>query len=197
MNEQQVHQLLQRYLAGETSLGEERALQRYFTEEEIPASLKAYAPLFAFFAKEKAVQPLRRSDEAPASSALSLQVKPERIKEPRSEPQLNSRRLSWSIATGIAASIALLLALNLPKAQSNDSYAYYVNGERVYNQAAAIESAESKLQMLAVAMQKTHSSMTAFEAIQQGSRSLQQLGKMAEAYQMVEEKLQIPIGSWQ
>ena len=69
-------------------------------------------------------------------------------------------------------------------------YAYYVNGERVYDQTAAIASAEDKLQMLTVSMQKARSSMAAFEAIQKGSSSLKQFDKIVGAYQQVKETLQ-------
>ena len=163
MTEQKVHELLQRYFNGATSLGEERELQRCFAEREIPRSLRAYQPLFAFFAEERAVEP------------------------PARKPAAHSFRRRMSVITGIAASIAVLLLVGLPKTQSFRDYTYYVDGQRVYDQIAAVEAAENKLQMLAASMQKARSGMAAFEAVQGSSQSLQQLGKIASAYRQAEK----------
>lgn len=43
-----IEQLIERYFAGETSLGEERVLKAFFSMEDVPATLKRYAPLFAY-----------------------------------------------------------------------------------------------------------------------------------------------------
>jgi hypothetical protein len=163
MNEQQAHALLQRYFDGATSLNEEQALQAYFAQGSVPDSLRAYRPLFAFFAEEQAVQP------------------------PAGKPRVRRISLSWYAAAGMAASIALLLTLGSPKAQG---YAYYVNGKRVYDQAAALKSAESKLQRLAASLQKARSGLSALDAVQEGGSSLRQLDKLATACRHVEERLQ-------
>ncbi|MDR1156450.1 MAG: hypothetical protein LBL04_17235 [Bacteroidales bacterium] len=157
MNEQKVNELLRRYFDGATSLDEERELQRCFAGEDIPDSLKAYRPMFAFFAEERAI-----------------------------EPAAHSVRLNRAIVAGIAASIAILLLVGLPKAQP-DLYAYYVDGQRVYDEAAAIESAAGRLQMLAASVQKARDSMGAFAKLQESNQSLQQFGKISSAYRTMEE----------
>lgn len=165
MNEQKIHELLQRYFDGETSLDEERKLQRYFAEEEIPDSLMVYRQLFTFFAEEQAVMP------------------------PVHKPLV---RLNWAIITGIAASIAILFLIGLPKVQ-HEQYVYYVDGHRIYDETAAMELAGDKLQMLATSMQKAQSSMAAFGKVQESNRSLQQFGRISDAYRQmenVEAKLQ-------
>ena len=161
MNEQKIHELLQRYFDGATSLDEERELQRYFAGENIPGSLMAYQPMFAFFAEERAVHP------------------------PAQKPAARTIRLNWTIATGIAASIAILFLVSLPKVQ-HDQYAFYVDGQRVYDESAALGSAEIKLQMMAASMQKARNSMAAFEKVQESNQSLQQFDKISNAYRQME-----------
>jgi len=160
MDEQKIHELLQRYFDGATSLDEERRLQRYFSGGDISDSLKVYLPMFTFFTEERAVEP-------PKPKAVT------RI------------RLSLSILTGIAASIAILFLVGVPKMQS-DNYVYFVDGQRIYDKAAAIESAEDKLQLLTASMQKAQNSMAAFGKVQESNQALQQFEKISNAYQRIE-----------
>ncbi len=163
MNEQKIHELLQRYFDGATSLDEERELQRFFAGKDVPDSLKAYQPIFVFFAGERTVEPA-----APKTITRTI-------------------RLNWAIITGVAACIAILFLVGLPKTLRQDQYAYYVDGHRIYDETAAMESAEGKLQQLAASMQKARNSMAAFEKVQEGNQSLQQFGKISDAFQQLEE----------
>ena len=166
MNEQKIHELLRRYFDGVTSLDEERELQRYFAGGDISNTLKAYRPMFSFFAEERAIEP-------PKAKAVTRRL-----------------RLSLSIITGIAASIAILFLVGVPKTKP-ELYAYYVNGLRVYDEAAAFEAAEDKLQLLATSVQKARNSMAAFNKIQESNQSLQQFGKISNAYRQVEKEFSI------
>ena len=166
MNEQKIHELLQRYFDGATSLDEERELQRYFAGEHISDTLKAYRPMFAFFAEERAIAP------------------------PKPKAVIRNLRLNLSIITGIAASIAILFLVGLPQMQP-DKYIYLVDGQRIYDQAAAMEAVDDKLQLLAASMQKAQSSMAVFEKVQESNQALQQFSKISDAYQLVERKLTI------
>ena len=166
MNEQKIHELLQRYFDGATSLNEERELQGYFSGKEIPDSLMAYRPMFTFFAEERAVEP------------------------PAQKPAARTIRFNWAYVTGIAASIAILFLVGLPKVQ-HDKYVYYVDGQRVYNETAALESADDKLQLLAASLQKAQNSMAAFDKVQESSQSLQEFSKISGAYQRIEKNLGI------
>ncbi len=161
MDEQKIQDLLQRYFDGATSLEEERKLQQFFSREEIPGELKKYQPLFAFFTEEKAIEP------------------------PQHKPKGKTIRIPWLIVTGIAASIAILFLVTVPKSQQEE-FKYYVDGKRVYDEAAAMETAETKLQMMAMTMQKAKNSMSAFEKVQEGTSSLQQIEKVQEAYHKAE-----------
>ena len=162
MNEQKVNELLQRYFDGATTRDEERALQRYFAESDVlPDSLKAYRPLFTFFAEERAVQP-------PARKERNIHI-------------------GWTILMGIAASIAILFMFGLPKTTESDNFVYFVNGQRVHDESAAIAMAENSLQLLAASMQKAHTGMAAFERLQESAQALQQFDKISEAYRHVME----------
>ena len=160
MNEQKVQELLQRYFDGETSLDEERALRHYFAGSDVPDSLKAYRPMFTFFDEERAVQP------------------------PAQKPAIGNIRL-LSVVAGIAASIAVLFLVSVPKIKP-DNYVYYVDGRRIYDKTAAIALAESKLQLLALSMQKAQNGMAAFEKMQESVQPLQQLNKISNAYRQME-----------
>lgn len=46
MNYRYIEQLIERYFAAETSLGEERILRDFFAQDDVPAHLKVYQPLF-------------------------------------------------------------------------------------------------------------------------------------------------------
>ena len=166
MNEQKIHELLQRYFNGASTLDEERELQRYFAGEDISGSLKVYRPMFTFFAEERSIQ----------------------VPQPKSV--IRNLRLNLSIITGIAASIAILFLVGYPKMQSHN-YVYYVNGQRIYDQMAALESAEDKFQLLAVSMQKARNSMATFDKVQESKQSLQQFDKISNAYQLIEKELRI------
>lgn len=53
MDYKYIEQLLERYWQCETSLEEERILRAFFSQEDIPASLRAYKGLFTCAAEEK------------------------------------------------------------------------------------------------------------------------------------------------
>ena len=166
MNEQKVNELLRRYFEGATSLDEERDLQRYFAGSEIHASLETYRPMFTFFAEERAVEP-------PAKKAKTSKIS-----------------LYASIITGIAACIAILFMAGFPKMKP-DNYVYFVDGQRIYDETAALDLAENKLQLLAASMQTARNSMAAFDILHETGQSLQQLSKISEAFQQVENKLDV------
>lgn len=48
MDYKYINQLLDRYWKGETSLEEEEILRTFFSQEELPAELQSYKPLFAY-----------------------------------------------------------------------------------------------------------------------------------------------------
>lgn len=58
-----IEEYIDRFLEGETTNEEERAIYRFFREEEVPAHLKEYAPMFAWYEggmKEDSITPKKR-----------------------------------------------------------------------------------------------------------------------------------------
>ena len=162
MNQQKVHEMLLKYFDGATNLKEEDDLQRYFASENIDDSLAAYRPMFTFFAAERAIKP------------------------PASNTQARKIRLNLSIITAIAAGIAILLWFGLGERRYDD-YIYFVNGQRIYDEKAAIALAENKLQLLATSMQSARNSMAAFDKLQESNLSLQQFNTISNAFKQMEE----------
>jgi hypothetical protein len=58
MDYKYIEQLMERYWNAETTLEEEEILRAFFSQEDIPAELSQYAPLFAYEHAEKAVDVL-------------------------------------------------------------------------------------------------------------------------------------------
>lgn len=85
IDQNNVSRYVERFLAGETTSAEERALYDYFSHGHIPAELESYREMFAWYGS---------LSQAPAA--------PGPIRLPR------LRRWQW---TGVAATVALLLGL--------------------------------------------------------------------------------------
>ncbi|WP_420458241.1 hypothetical protein [Neolewinella sp.] len=86
MNHARATALLERYFAGNSTLAEERDLQTYFRDTaDVPPELASYAPLFAYWDRERQVS-------AP--------------------PRKVTRRLNWQrTLLAVAAALLLLLAV--------------------------------------------------------------------------------------
>lgn len=162
MNKQNINEMIRRYFDGATTLEEERELQRCSAADNLPEQMMGLQPMFAFFAEERAITP----------------------------PVRRNIRLQLLLAAGVAASIAVLFSVVLPAAKqhNNKLFVYYMDGRRIYDESAAIASAESKLQFIAESMQKAQNTMAAFEKMQNGHHTLQQFDRIAEAYSKITMK---------
>ena len=58
MDYKYIEQLLDRYFDGLTSTAEEQILKIFFSQQDIPAHLEAYADIFRFAAEERAAEKL-------------------------------------------------------------------------------------------------------------------------------------------
>ncbi|PRX42819.1 hypothetical protein [Salegentibacter salegens] len=67
MELQKIRGLLEKYDAGETSLAEEKALRKYFQNNEVPDDLKSYRLIFSF-SKKTGTQKMEREAELPSSA---------------------------------------------------------------------------------------------------------------------------------
>lgn len=56
MDYKQIHELLEKYFEGTTSLEEEAQLKVFFQQAEVPEDLRVYQPLFEYFTDQKDVQ---------------------------------------------------------------------------------------------------------------------------------------------
>lgn len=149
-NIQHIEALLQKYWQGETSLNEEAALRRFFTEGSVPAHLKAYQPVFAFFVDEQ-------EKESPGSDfekTLFNKIE-ERQKAEQRPLRVVSRNRKLSPLLRIAASVVLILGLffvaRIYISSEQNKWAYedtYKNPEEAY------ETVEEALLLVSAKMQK-------------------------------------------
>ncbi len=109
-NELKIRTLVERFFDGETTLGEERELYNYFSQE--PAALpEDLRPLREMFLGFDAVQ----------SVAVVQQQTGQRER----------RWITWAAAAVAALLIGGAATLSILKAQADDEYVAYIYGERV------------------------------------------------------------------
>ena len=108
ITKQEIAQLLGRFMAGKSSLDEERALAEYFRTHEVSDEWKEYKEMFALF----------DSGTVDIEAQTALPTKPRTI------------ALRW-IVTSIAASIALLIGLSLLMKDDKQEYVAPVVAETV------------------------------------------------------------------
>lgn len=112
-----VYLLLEKYFSGNTSAEEERALYRYFSQEDLPEDLRQLAPIFVYLKNEsEALAVLNKTD------CYAARANPRRL-----------RRLTWTVAALVAAMLTGIVVLNLPPKRSG-RYAencVWINGKRV------------------------------------------------------------------
>jgi hypothetical protein len=96
--------LIDKYFEGQTSLNEEKMLQRYFRQKNIPAALEVYRPMFQYFTLERKARRRRR-------------------------PSLLQMWLPVSSAAAVFLFFVIKLALTTPENLSADSRVY-IDGKR-------------------------------------------------------------------
>lgn len=145
-----IEQLLARYWQGETSLEEEQILRAFFSQQQLPAHLAPFAPLFAFCKDEATVslsedfderlwphpQPLSQGEGSPAEGeGTPVERMPHR---PR--PIRLAARLMPLLKAAAAVAIVLTIALAAEQAlfprattlySSSATEAVYVTTEQV------------------------------------------------------------------
>ncbi|MBC6998646.1 hypothetical protein [Cytophaga sp. FL35] len=85
-----IEKLLSKYLEGSTSLPEEAELKAFFSQDDIPAHLAEYRPMFAYFKKTK---------QEKFTKGLPLQE----------DTKLNSKK--WFPWLSVAASVLIMIGL--------------------------------------------------------------------------------------
>lgn len=130
--EEYIKQLLDKYLDGETSSAEERALRGYFTNKanNIPEEWMPYRALFTYIAEE-------RADEGETAETIDINV----------NKAGKAHRRGWIYAAATAAAAILIAVVMISLPRSNDNYAV-IDG-RVYTNKKVVEDEALKaLQMV-------------------------------------------------
>ena len=120
-----MNELLEKYFRGETSLTEEKELKRYFSTGNVVPEHEIYRPLFEVFELEL--------NDTAQSPLLKVIPKQRKIK------QIWIKTFAY---TGIAASLVLLMWVQLP--QNTENYAV-INGTRIDNPEYVQRYAQKKL----------------------------------------------------
>jgi|GEM_PF-663186 len=107
MNNEKAKQLIEKYLEGETSLGEERQLREYFQDENMPDGLKSFTESFDYFEEIRRQGPSENFDPFAKIRAESLKLDNQQISKEGTDSAWSNRTLMWSLR--VAASIILLL----------------------------------------------------------------------------------------
>lgn len=130
--EEYIKQLLDKYLDGETSSAEERALRGYFTNKgnNIPEEWMPYRALFTYIAEE-------RADEGETAETIDINV----------NKAVKAHRRGWIYAAATAAAAILIAVVMISLPRSNDNYAV-IDGKVYTNKKVVEDEALKALQMV-------------------------------------------------
>lgn len=130
--EEYIKQLLDKYLDGETSSAEERALCGYFTNKgnDIPEEWMPYRALFTYIAEE-------RADEGETAETIDINV----------NKAGKAHRRGWIYAAATAAAAILIAVVMISLPRSNDNYAV-IDGKVYTNKKVVEDEALKALQMV-------------------------------------------------
>lgn len=130
--EEYIKQLLDKYLDGETSSAEERALRGYFTNKgnNIPEEWMPYRALFIYIAEE-------RTDEGETAETIDINV----------NKAGKSHRRGWIYAAATAAAAILIAVVMISLPRQNDNYAV-IDGKVYTNKKVVEDEALKALQMV-------------------------------------------------
>lgn len=104
--EKDIKTLLDKYFEGETSIQEERDLQKYFSSSNISPKYLKYAPMFRFFEEEKSKTPITKKGNKKV-------------------------KFIWVPAVACAACIAFVFLISNPKQDSVNESLVYVDGQLI------------------------------------------------------------------
>lgn len=130
--EEYIKQLLDKYLDGETSSAEERALRGYFTNKgnDIPEEWMPYRALFTYIAEE-------RTDEGETAETIDINV----------NKAVKAHRRGWIYAAATAAAAILIAVVMISLPRQNDNYAV-IDGKVYTNKKVVEDEALKALQMV-------------------------------------------------
>ena len=109
---QEIAQLIDKFMAGETSIAEEDVLAKYFRTHEVSEEWAVYKEMFALFDNGEVdieVKPTKQEDEVHAI----------KVEMPTTTKRKRTRMVALRWTTAVAASFLLLLMLHNTNADSN------------------------------------------------------------------------------
>lgn len=109
---QQIAQLIEKFMAGTTSIAEEDVLAQYFRTHEVSEEWAVYKEMFALFDAGEVdieVKPTKQEDEVHAI----------KVEMPTTTKRKRTRMVALRWTTAVAASFLLLLLLHNTNANSN------------------------------------------------------------------------------
>jgi hypothetical protein len=109
---QQIAQLIEKFMAGTTSIAEEDVLAQYFRTHEVSEEWAVYKEMFALFDAGEVdieVKPTKQEDEVHAI----------KVEMPTTTKRKRTRMVALRWTTAVAASFLLLLMLHNTNANSN------------------------------------------------------------------------------
>lgn len=109
---QQIAQLIEKFMAGTTSIAEEDVLAQYFRTHEVSEEWAVYKEMFALFDAGEVdieVEPTKQEDE----------VHTIKVEMPTTTKRKRTRMIALRWTTAVAASLLLLLMLHNTNANSN------------------------------------------------------------------------------
>ena len=111
-DKQEIAQLIDKFMAGETSIAEEDVLAQYFRTHEVSEEWAVYKEMFALFDNREVdieVKPTKQEDEVHAI----------KVEMPTTTKRKRTRMVALRWTTAVAASFLLLLMLHNTNANSN------------------------------------------------------------------------------
>ncbi len=111
-DKQEIAQLIEKFMAGTTSIAEEDVLAQYFRTHEVSEEWAVYKEMFALFDNGEVdieVEPTKQEDE----------VHTIKVEMPTTTKRKRTRMVALRWTTAVAASLLLLLMLHNTNANSN------------------------------------------------------------------------------
>jgi hypothetical protein len=165
-NYQHITQLLDKYWEGETTLAEDKTLQTFFASETIPVELQAFQSIFQ---AKNDIQTQTLSTDFDINLLAILENKKEE-KEETKIIQLQNKQAAelqkWRFVAGIAASIALILAVYIviPKTTETVKIAKIELTEEEHEK-ALVAYEQTKMALMFVSATMNHGTQTAAKGL--------------------------------
>jgi hypothetical protein len=165
-NYQHIAQLLDKYWEGETTLAEDKMLQTFFASETIPVEFQAFQSIFQ---AKNDIQTQTLSTDFDTNLLAILKEKTKETEKETKVIQLQTAQSAelqkWRWMAGIAASIALILAVYivLPKTETVEIAKIELTEEE--HEKALVAYEQTKMALMFVSATMNHGTQTAAKSL--------------------------------